>query len=248
MAKRVEWNGMLRDNPFTSSDIKDQLLDVVSKGTIRDEDIIAALKKDGMEFAEESVADIILRYRKKSAEFAHEGYCITNELFQITPKVTGVFENINSTFDPNVHKCAFTITAGSALQAAAQNVSVKIVGVKESGGAKIGCVTDSLTGIKNELVTIGDDVIIEGAKIRIQDEADPLQGVFFIGEDGVEHRVVRRFMTNNPGTVVARVPQDVTEGNVRLVIRTKFSSGNKVLANLREIAYAYPLKATKASS
>ncbi len=48
MAKRVEWNGMFRDNPFTPSNIKDQLLDVVSKGTIRDEDIIAALKKDGM--------------------------------------------------------------------------------------------------------------------------------------------------------------------------------------------------------
>ncbi|UKI55165.1 MAG: DUF4469 domain-containing protein [Treponema succinifaciens] len=165
----------------------------------------------------------------------------------LSPRVSGVFEDINSVFDTALHKCSFDIMPSASLRAETSKISVKVTGCKDSGGAVIGAVTNTLTGNKDGTVQIGDDVIIEGEKIKIQDEADTEQGVFFVDMEGNEHRVTRKLTANKPSRLIARVPSSVAEGNVSLIIRTRYTGSSvNILKNLRELRYAYELKAVKA--
>ncbi|MGI5174196.1 DUF4469 domain-containing protein [Treponema sp. OMZ 840] len=85
-------------------------------------------------------------------------------------------------------------------------------------------------------LTIGDDIIIEGNKLKI-DETDAAQGVFFRLADGTEHKVTRRLSVNQPSQIIARVPAAVPAGKVTVVIRTKFAGSGKPLKEIREIVY-----------
>lgn len=246
MAKKYEWNIKLRPNAFTPDNDRDQLADVEPNGaTKRDEDIADAIIAEGTEFTRETILAILAKRNKKVMEFVLNGSNYSNEIEQFSPRVQGVFEDINAPFDPAIHKCTVDISAGSTLRSELQNVGAKVIGVKDSGGAKIGAVTNSLTGAKDGTVPIGDDVIIEGEKIKIQDEADEAQGVFFVGADGAEKRVARKLTANKPGQIIARVPADVAEGSVSLIVRTKYTASATILKNVREIRYAYALTAVK---
>ena len=169
-----------------------------------------------------------------------------NDIVQMQPRVTGVFEDINTPFDPNVNKCVVDMTAAAALRSSlASEVGVKIIGTKETGGAKIGAVTNTITGAKDGTVPIGDDVIIEGEKIKILDEADTEQGVFFVDAAGTEHRVSRKLTVNKPAQIIARVPADLAEGSVTLIVRTRYTGSATTLKEIRELKYAFALNAVK---
>ncbi|MGP1475845.1 MAG: DUF4469 domain-containing protein, partial [Treponema sp.] len=53
----------------------------------------------------------------------------------------------------------------------------------------------------------------------------------------------RRLSVNKPTQIIARVPKNMPEGKVQVVIRNKFTSGGKHLKELRELVYNYPCRA-----
>ena len=245
MAKYT-WNGRYRPNAFTPENDRDQLLDVELLGSVRDPDLADDIIAEGCEIQKETMVDLFARREKALAKRLLSGYSFVNDIVQMQPRVTGVFEDINTPFDPNVNKCVVDMTAAAALRSSlASEVGVKIIGTKEAGGAKIGAVTNTITGAKDGTVPIGDDVIIEGEKIKILDEADTEQGVFFVDVAGTEHRVSRKLTVNKPAQIIARVPSDLVEGSVTLVIRTKFSGSSSVLKTVRELKYTFALNAVK---
>jgi hypothetical protein len=69
------------------------------------------------------------------------------------------------------------------MRAALKEVGVEVLGVKD-GGAYIGLVTDTATGLTDGTITPGDDILIEGDKLRIAPDDDGL-GVFFIDAAGM---------------------------------------------------------------
>ena len=245
MAKKYTWSVTLRPNAFTPDNDRDQLADVVPAGTKRDEDIADEIVADGSEIKRETILNILALRNKKVLGYALAGYNYANEVEQMSPRVNGVFEDINAAFDPNVHKCVIDITAGAALRSELANVAVKVTGTKEAGGAKIGAVANSVTGEKDGTIPIGDDIIIEGEKIKVQDESDEAQGVFFVDSSGAEHKVTRKLTVNKPAQIIARVPADLAEGSVTLIVRTKYTVGGATLKTVREIRYAYELRAVK---
>ena len=247
MAKKYSWNVKLRPNAFTPDNDRDQLADVDPNGASKhDEDVADAIIASGSEINRATIIDILSRRNKAVMDFVLNGSNYSNEVEQMTPRVNGVFEDINSQFDASVHKCVIDITAGSSLRSELANVSVKVIGVKDSGGAVVGAVTNTVSGEKDGTIPIGDDVIIEGDKIKIQDEADAEQGVFFVDANGAEHKVTRKLTVNKPSQLIARVPSDVAEGSVSLVVHTKYSGSANVLKTLRELRYAYELNAVMA--
>lgn len=245
MAKYT-WNGRYRPNAFTPENDRDQLLDLELLGSVRDADLADDIIAEGCEIQKETMIDLFARREKALAKRLLSGYSFVNDIVQMQPRVTGVFEDINTPFDPNVNKCVVDMTAAAALRnSLASEVGVKIIGTKEAGGAKIGAVTNTVSGAKDGTVPIGDDVIIEGEKIKILDEADAEQGVFFIDAAGTEHRVSRKLTVNKPAQIIARVPADLAEGSVTLVIRTKFSGSSAALKTVRELKYTFVLNAVK---
>jgi hypothetical protein len=126
------------------------------------------------------------------------------------------------------------------LREALEEVGIVVLGVKDTD-AIIGLVTDTATGNVDGTITAGDDIIIDGVKIKITQDDDETCGVFFVDAAGTEYRVTHRYTQNTPKRVIARVPAELAAGDYTLKIVTKFSSTSE-LKNPRTITYNLTLK------
>ena len=52
-----------------------------------------------------------------------------------------------------------------------------------------------------------------------------------------------RLSVNKPTQIIARVPKNIPEGKVQIVVRTKYTHGGISLKELRELVYNYPCMA-----
>ncbi|UKI55166.1 MAG: hypothetical protein L6V90_11135 [Treponema succinifaciens] len=66
MAKKYVWSIVLRPNPFTQDNDRDQLADVVPAAAKRDEDIADAIVAEGSEIKKETILNILSLRNKKS--------------------------------------------------------------------------------------------------------------------------------------------------------------------------------------
>ena len=240
--KKFVWEVYLRPNTLTKDNDRDCIADVhAHAATQRNEDIAEIITKERSEFRKETIINILNMRDKAVKDLIQEGLSFMDGLVQISPRVSGVWETENSPYDEKVHKRTVDLVPTTDLRTALDAIGVKVLGAKEET-ARITEITDTATGLKDGTLTIGDDIIIEGSKIKV-DETDPAQGVFFKAENGTEYKTNRRLSVNNPSQIIARVPKEVPEGKVEVIVRTKFSTGNKTLLQIREIVYGYPCKA-----
>ena len=240
--KKFVWEVYLRPNTLTKDNDRDCIADVhAHAATQRNEDIAEIITKERSEFRKETIINILNMRDKAVKDIIQEGLSFMDGLVQISPRVSGVWETENSPYDEKVHKRTVDLVPTTDLRTALDAIGVKVLGAKEET-ARITEITDTATGLKDGTLTIGDDIIIEGSKIKV-DETDPAQGVFFKAENGTEYKTNRRLSVNNPSQIIARVPKEVPEGKVEVMVRTKFSTGNKTLLQIREIVYGYPCKA-----
>ena len=240
--KKFVWEVHLRPNTLTKDNDRDCIADVhAHAATQRNEDIAEIITKERSEFRKETIINILNMRDKAVKDLIQEGLSFMDGLVQISPRVSGVWETENSSYDEKIHKRTVDLVPTTDLRTALDAIGVKVLGAKEET-ARITEITDTATGLKDGTLTIGDDIIIEGSKIKV-DETDPAQGVFFKAENGTEYKTNRRLSVNNPSQIIARVPKEVPEGKVEVIVRTKFSTGNKTLLQIREIVYGYPCKA-----
>ena len=80
MAKKYVWSIVLRPNPFTQDNDRDQLADVVPAATKRDEDIADAIVAEGSEIKKETILNILSLRNKKVFEYALSGCTYSNEV------------------------------------------------------------------------------------------------------------------------------------------------------------------------
>ena len=246
MADKV-WNVALRPNTLTPDNPSDCIAVVKNdKPTKTNEDIAKKIVEERSEYREDTILNILNMRDKTVKGFIEAGESFRDGLVQASPRVSGVWENSKAQFDSAIHRRTLDLTITQEMKNALDAISVNVVerDISDSS-SKITLVTNSLTGEANGTMPIGDDVIIEGDKIKIQDEADSAQGVFFVDEEGKEHKVTRKLTDNKPSRLTARVPSDLAEGSYKLVIRTKFSTGKKSLKDIREITYSMKLTAVK---
>ena len=120
-------------------------------------------------------------------------------------------------------------------------VGVEVLGVKEGGGASIGLVTDTYTGEANGYISAGEDILIEGTKIKVAGD-DPSCGVYFINrDDDTSYKVERRLTQNDPSRIIARVPAELAPGAYTLRIITQYSNSAVLLKEPRTLEYDQPL-------
>ena len=72
---------------------------------------------------------------------------------QYSPRVTGNWIGKNANFDPAVNKLTLDMVLSKEMRNALSVVGVEVLGVKESGGAEIGLVTDTVTGNTDGTIT-----------------------------------------------------------------------------------------------
>ena len=237
--KKSVWEVYLRPNTLTKDNDRDCIADVYQHAeTQRNADIAYIIVKERTEFRPETIMNILAMRDKVVTQLLEEGLSVMDGVVQITPRVSGVWENEGAEYDEKIHKRTVDIVPTADLRDVLDAISVKVLGAKETT-ARITSITDTATGLKDGTITLGDDIIIEGEKLKI-DEKDSEQGVFFIRSDNVEFKTTRRLSINKPSQIIARVPKNVGTGAVTVIVRTRYSTGNKTLKEMREIVYNYP--------
>jgi len=242
--KKSIWEVYLRPNTLTKDNDRDCIADVhAHAATQRNEDIAEIITKERSEFRKETIMSILNMRDKAVKDLIEQGLSFMDGLVQISPRVSGVWETENSAYDEKIHKRTVDLIPTADLRTALEAIGVKVLGAKEES-ARITEVTDTATGLKDGTLTIGDDIIIEGDKLRV-DETDAAQGVFFKAANGTEYKTNRRLSVNKPGQIIARVPKEVPEGKVEVIVRTKYSGSSAPLKTVREIAFKLPCTAKK---
>ena len=240
--KKSVWEVHLRPNTLTKDNDRDCIADVYQHAeTQRNADIADIIVKERTEFRPETIMNILTMRDKVVTQLLEEGLSVMDGVVQITPRVSGVWETEGAEYDEKIHKRTVDIVPTADLRDILDAISVKVLGAKEAT-ARITSITDTATGLKDGTITIGDDIIIEGDKLKI-DEKDAAQGVFFKAANGTEYKTTRRLSVNKPSQIIARVPKEVPAGAVTVIVRTKYSSTAKPLKEIKEIIFGYPCTA-----
>ena len=240
--KKHVWEVYLRPNTLTKDNDRDCIAEVYSHSpTQRNADIAALITKERSEFRPETILSILNMRDKAVLDFIRDGLSVMDGVAQISPRVSGVWETENAPYDEKIHRRTVDMVATADLRNALDEITVKVLGAKETT-AKITAVTDTATGLTDGTITIGDDILIEGEKLKV-DEKDTEQGVFFLTSDGGEHKTERRLSVNKPSQIIARVPKNIPEGKVQIVVRTKYSGSGAPLKELREVVFKLPCTA-----
>ena len=240
--KKSVWEVHLRPNTLTKDNDRDCIADVYQHAeTQRNKDIADIIVKERTEFRPETIMNILTMRDKVVTQLLEEGLSVMDGVVQITPRVSGVWETEGAEYDEKIHKRTVDIVPTADLRDVLDAISVKVLGAKEAT-ARITSITDTATGLKDGTITIGDDIIIEGDKLKV-DEKDAAQGVFFKAANGTEYKTTRRLSVNKPSQIIARVPKEVPAEAVTVIVRTKYSSTAKPLKEIKEIIFGYPCTA-----
>ena len=231
------WKLWLRLNLLTKDTDNDYIASVSTTGkkALRNADLARLIKEAGSELSYETLLYILDQSDRFIREQLQRGNSVLTGCCQMTPKVTGTWIGANARFNPAVHKLTLDIIPSAEMRAALKEVGVEVLGVKD-GGAFVGLVTDTATGLADGTVTAGDDIRIDGDKLKIAPDGKAGLGVFFVNADGDIIPVTRRLTQNDPKRLIARVP-DLPAGQYTLRVITKFSQSSTLLTEPRTIDY-----------
>ena len=240
MAKKFIWKVWLRLNLLTKDVENDYVAEVSTTGkTLHNEDIAQVIKDEGSELQYETLLDILNHSDRLRRERIQQGYSVQTGVCHISPRVTGNWIGSAPHFDPNLHKITCDLTASAELRHALEEVSIEVLGVKDSG-ARIGLVTDVATGKTDGTITRNGDLIIEGEKIKIAPAGEEGLGVFFVHSNGDATPVTEPLTQNDPKKIICRVPA-LDAGVYTLQIVTRFSQSATLLKEPRTMIYEQTL-------
>ena len=236
------WKLWLRLNLLTMGKDYTASVSTLGKKALRNSDIARIIKDAGSELKYETIVYILEQNDRIIREQVQQGHSVLTGSAQFTPRVQGAWASANAKFNPEVHRIGLHIIPSAEMRAAFKEISVEVLGVKD-GGAFIGLVTDTTTGLADGTMTSGDDILIEGEKIKLapDNDGDGRLGVFFINcDDETLTPVTRRLTQNDPKKLIVRVPE-LPAGQYILRIVTRYSQGSTLLKEPRVIEYDRPL-------
>ncbi|MDR1676659.1 MAG: DUF4469 domain-containing protein [Tannerella sp.] len=243
---KYEWRVRLRPNSLTE-DPNDYLAEVETAGeTRRQSDIIDHIVAGGSDIRRETIKAVLDGETAAKEYFVLAGYSVFDDLVHLGPRVDGSWSG-KETFTEGKHRVTVNAHMSKEMREKLKQVGVRVTGIADPG-AHIMLVTDQATQLTDGTITPGDDILIVGDKIRVVGKTQPdgtLEpgiNVYFDFADGVTSVPAQRITENAPSRVLARVPATLTQGNYRLRIVTRFTTGTRLLAEPRIIEYKIPLK------
>ena len=242
MATTKFWKVWLTPNLLTKDIDNDYIAEVsTSKQTLRNEDIAQRIVDEGSEIKYDTLLSIINQHDRIVREAVCDGYSVLTGVGQYSPRVTGSWIGKSANFDPSVNKLTLDMVLSKEMRDALSTVGVEVLGVKEGGGASIGLVTNTFDGNTDGYISAGEDILIEGTKIKVAGD-DPSCGVYFINrDDDTSYKVERRLTQNDPSRIIARVPAELAPGAYTLRIITQYSNSAVLLKEPRTLEYDQPL-------
>jgi hypothetical protein len=242
MAKKYTWKVWLLPNMMTKDAPNDYIADVSTAGeTRRNADIAQAIKNEGSDLQIETLIDVLNRADRWKRRYLLEGSSVQDGNVHIAPRVTGSWEGAEPRSDTGKHKITVdAIPTAGLRKTLEEEVGIEALGRKIDGGAVIGLVTDVATGRNDGAITPDGDLIITGAKIKVDPAGGDGLGIFFVDGGGAETPVAHPLAQNGPKKIVCRTPA-LAAGRYTLKIVTRYSNGATLLKTPRTIIYEMPL-------
>jgi len=155
------------------------------------------------------------------------GFTVNTGVFNVRPKIKGVFNKASEQFNPEKHKISFDFNQGLKLRKELANVSVEITGV-----SKVTFFIDEVVDIESEsvsdLLTPKHNLRISGSKIKIAGE-NAANGVYFVNQETNQRvKVSSKIPVNKPSELMIVIPALAT-GTYKLEIVTQYSSNKRQL-------------------
>lgn len=153
--------------------------------------------------------------------FLKEGDKIQTTIFTITPTVSGVFIDINDTFDRSRHGININVNPSSELEEVS-GVIDPIKTQQDKNLPQINAFFDITTDKNDEVITPGQPAKISGLNLRV-DPADQEQGVYFTRLSTGKETKVSVFIDNNPAKLSIMAPA-LAAGDSALKVKVKISN------------------------
>lgn len=230
----------LYDNLLTP-DPNDFVARVSSERSLSVADIChSAATRGGADVSDAAMNHAVELFLKEMAYRLCDGFAVNTGYFTAMPVVRGVFLNPNETFDPQRHTLQFQFTQGELMRREIEDVEVKIMGVAETG-LYIGQVEDMKSRTVNEVLTPGFNLRVTGTKLRVVGDK-PGVGIFF--RETATNTATKvdegDIVVNNPSELMIIIPA-LPAGTYQLEITTQYSTGNKLLKEVRSAVFDRPL-------
>ena len=200
----------------------------------------SAATRGGADVSDAAMSHAVELFLKEMAYRLCDGFAVNTGYFTAMPVVRGVFLNPNETFDPQRHTLQFQFTQGELMRREIEDVEVKIMGVAETG-LYIGQVEDMKSRTVNEVLTPGFNLRVTGTKLRVVGDK-PGVGIFF--RETATNTATKvdegDIVVNNPSELMIIIPA-LPAGTYHLEVTTQYSTGNKLLKEVRSAVFDRPL-------
>ncbi|KKY62120.1 DNA-binding domain-containing protein [Tannerella forsythia] len=200
----------------------------------------SAATRGGADVSDAAMSHAVELFLKEMAYRLCDGFAVNTGYFTAMPVVRGVFLNPNETFDPQRHTLQFQFTQGELMRREIEDVEVKIMGVAETG-LYIGQVEDMKSRTVNEVLTPGFNLRVTGTKLRVVGDK-PGVGIFF--RETATNTATKvdegDIVVNNPSELMIIIPA-LPAGTYQLEVTTQYSTGNKLLKEVRSAVFDRPL-------
>ena len=200
----------------------------------------SAATRGGADVSDAALSHAVELFLKEMAYRLCDGFAVNTGYFTAMPVVRGVFLNPNETFDPQRHTLQFQFTQGELMRREIEDVEVKIMGVAETG-LYIGQVEDMKSRTVNEVLTPGFNLRVTGTKLRVVGDK-PGVGIFF--RETATNTATKvdegDIVVNNPSELMIIIPA-LPAGTYQLEVTTQYSTGNKLLKEVRSAVFDRPL-------
>ena len=200
----------------------------------------SAATRGGADVSDAAMSHAVELFLKEMAYRLCDGFAVNTGYFTAMPVVRGVFLNPNETFDPQRHTLQFQFTQGELMRREIEDVEVKIMGVAETG-LYIGQVEDMKSRTVNEMLTPGFNLRVTGTKLRVVGDK-PGVGIFF--RETATNTATKvdegDIVVNNPSELMIIIPA-LPAGTYQLEVTTQYSTGNKLLKEVRSAVFDRPL-------
>jgi hypothetical protein len=172
-----------------------------------------------------------------------DGYKVKTLLFNSWARLPGEYDGSETSLAPGLHAELIMQTAPPLREYIKEKVTVQIDGIDDTDGL-IAEALDEHTGLKDDVMTVGNLVTLRGWGLKIDGEPaqEPVLGLWFDGPGAATRAEI--IPVNEPKTLKFIVPATLTVGSdYGLVIVTQSSTKNNaaVLKHRRTLKSAFKL-------
>jgi hypothetical protein len=228
----------LRKN-YLTPDQTDNNIVLESFGSVTTDDIIEALKNDGMELNPATVKDVITRFNNKCVDLLLQGNNVSNGLVHMRLSIKGV--TYDKTWDKERNPIHVAISQSKDLREAVANTVVEIMGEHPDPMA-IYTVTDLSTAKTDGTITRRFNAEIKGTYIKVVGD-NPTCGIYFHNEERqIDYKLPDvNIVVNDPSKILILVPEEFEPDVYELRIVTQFTGAKKILKAPRSVTCPIPI-------